>query len=152
MTTDSISNSDGYDEPTDSPNRVTTNEARDRLEETLFSALQAGANTLIDAPTSLGKSHKIATTPWLQYPEITGGDLVIHIHQTRDARDQAVEKSRATDGLTLRVLKGREDVCPTAAGDYDDELTAPNGLSPSEWFEHMCDVRKNGFSVHHKAG
>ncbi|MBB6090516.1 hypothetical protein [Halobacterium salinarum] len=149
MTTDSISNSDGYDEPTDSPNRVTTNEARDRLEETLFSALQAGANTLIDAPTSLGKSHKIATTPWLQYPEITGGDLVIHIHQTRDARDQAVEKSRATDGLTLRVLKGREDVCPTAAGDYDDELTAPNGLSPSEWFEHMCDVRKNGFYTAH---
>jgi hypothetical protein len=148
MATDTISNSDGYDELTN-PNRVTTDEARDRLKETIFSALKSGDNTLIEAPTSLGKSHRMATTPWLQYPEITGGNLVIHIHQTRDARDEAVEESEAIEGLSYHLFEGREDVCRTAAGDYDDELTAPNGQSPSEWFELMCDVRKNGFYTAH---
>jgi len=147
MTTDSISNSDGYDEPT---NRVTTGEARDRLEDTLFSALEAEENTLIDAPTSLGKSYTTATTPWREYPEVTGGDLVIHIHQTRNARDEAVAESKATDGVSCCVFEGREDTCPTAAGKHDDTLTAPHGYSPSEWFEWMCDVRKNGFHSAHR--
>lgn len=151
MTTDSISNSDGYDEPTDSPNRVTTNEARDRLEETLFSALQSGENTLIDAPTSLGKSHQIATTRWRDYPEVTGGEPVIHIHQTTKARKDAVQKSRAEPGVESRVLRGRTDACPVAAGDYDDELTAQNGRDPSGWFDWMCDVRNVTFQkAHHQ--
>ncbi len=151
MTTDSISNSDGYDEPTDSPNRVTTTEARDRLEETLFSALKAGENTLIDAPTSLGKTYQIATTQWRDYPEITGGEPVIHIHQTTDARKDAVEKSQAEPGVEYRVLRGRTDVCPVAAGDYDDKLTAPSGRTPSEWFDWMCNVRNVTFQkAHHQ--
>ena len=150
MTTDSISNSDGYDESTNSPNEVTTNEARDRLKDTLFSALESGENTLIDAPTSLGKSHLVATTCWRDYPEITGGKPVIHIHQTKKARKAAVEKSRKEPGVECRVLRGRTDTCPVAAGDYDDEFTAPLGLAPSEWFDWMCNVRNNTFLKAHK--
>ncbi len=150
MTTDSISNSDGYDEPANSSNRVTTSEARNRLEDTLFSALESEENSLIDAPTSLGKSYLVATTRWRDYPEITGGEPVIHIHQTTEARKDAVQKSRAEPGVECRVLRGRTDVCPVAAGDYDDELTAPNGRTPSEWLDWMCNVRNITFQDAHK--
>ncbi|MBX0326060.1 hypothetical protein EGH21_23910 [Halomicroarcula sp. F13] len=150
MTTDLISNSDGYDEPTNSPNRVTTDQARGRLKDTLFSALESGENTLIDAPTSLGKSHRVATTRWRDYPEITGGKQVIHIHQTKKARKDAVKKSRNEPGVDCRVLRGRSDSCPVAAGDYDEEFTAPLGLAPSKWFDWMCNVRNNTFLKAHK--
>jgi len=151
MTTDSISNSDSYTELTGSSNGVTTDEARDRLKNTLFSALGSEENTVIDAPTSLGKSHLLATTAWRQYPEITGSGLVIHIHQTRDARDEAVRRSEETDGVSHHLLEGREDACPVARGDYDDQINALQGFRPSEWLDHMCDVRGFGFgSAHNK--
>ena len=150
MTTDSISNSDSYDEPTNSSNRVTTSKARDRLEDTLFSALETRENTLIDAPTSLGKTYLIATTRWRDYPEITGGEPVIHIHQTKKARKDAVEKSRAKSGVECRVLRGRTDACPVAAGDHDEELTAPDGRTPSEWIDWMCNVRNITFQKAHR--
>lgn len=150
MTTDSISNSDGYAESTNSPNRVTTSEARDRLEDTLFSALEGGENTLIDAPTSLGKTYQIATTQWRDYPEITDGEPIIHIHQTKKAREDAVQKSQNESGVECRALRGRSDMCSVAAGDYDDELTAPNGRTPSEWFNWMCNVRNITFQDAHK--
>jgi hypothetical protein len=153
MTIDSISNSDGYDESANSPNRITTSEARDRLEDTLFSALESAKNTLIDASTSLGKTHTVATTRWRDYPGITGGKPVIHIHQTTEAREDAVEKSRNEPGVECRVLRGRSDTCPAAAGEYDDQLTAPQGLAPSEWFDWMCNVRNNTFlKAHEKLG
>jgi len=153
MTIDSISNSDGYDEPTNSPNKVTTSEARDRLKETLFSALESCENTLIDAPTSLGKSHLVATTRWRDYSEITGGKPVVHILQTKKARKEAVKKSRNEPGVDCRVLRGRSDSCPVAAGDYDDKFAAPLGLTPSEWFDWMCNVRNNTFlKAHRKLG
>ncbi|GAB3321944.1 hypothetical protein [Haloplanus salinarum] len=149
MTTDSISNSDSYDELTNSSAGVTTDEAQDRLKDTIFSALNSAENTIVNAPTSLGKSHQIATTAWREYPEVTGSNLVIHIHQTTDARREAVERSKATDGVEFEVFEGREDCCPVAAGDFDHELTAPHGLAPSEWFDWMCDVRKIGFAKAH---
>lgn len=90
----SISQSDCYDELTLPADRVTTEEARNRLEDTVFSALRAGENTLIDAPTALGKSHTVATTRWRDYPEVTGGQPVVHFHATTDAREDAIEKSR----------------------------------------------------------
>lgn len=150
MTTDSILHSDGADESIDSPNRVETSEARDRLKDKLFSALRAGENTLIDAPTSLGKTYLIATTRWRDYPEITGGEPIVHIHQTKEARDNAVRQSRNAADVDSCVLRGRTDMCPVAAGDHDDELTAPNGRTPSEWFDWMCDVRNNTFQDAHK--
>lgn len=150
MTTNSISKSDSYDESATSPNRVTTSEARDRLEDALFSALEAGKNTLIDAPTSLGKTYQIATTRWRDYTEVTDGDPVIHIHQTKEARDDAIQQSENEPGVECSVLRGRTDTCPVAAGDYDDELTAPDGLRPSDWFDWMCNVRNIPFQDAHK--
>ncbi|WP_079978599.1 hypothetical protein [Halolamina sediminis] len=149
MTTESISKSVSSDEPKEQT-RVTTGEARDRLEDALFSALEAGKNTLIDAPTSLGKTYQIATTRWRDYPEVTGGNPVIHIHQTKEARDDAIRQSENEPGVECCVLHGRTDTCPVAAGDYDDELTAPDGLCPSDWFDWMCNVRNNTFQKAHR--
>jgi hypothetical protein len=147
MNTDSISNSDSYDEPTNSSNKVTTDEARDRLEDTLFFALESASDTLINAPTALGKSHTVATTPWRDHPDITGEKPVIHIHQTTDARDDAIED--VPDLIDDHVLRGREEACPVARGDYDDELTAPDGSNPSDWFNQKCNVERISFSHVH---
>jgi hypothetical protein len=112
--------------------------------------MEYAENTVIGAPTSVGKTHTTATTPWLEYPELTGGNLVIHVHQTTKARDQAVQESEEAERVSYCVFKGREDACPIAAGEYDDSFTAPHGLKPSEWFEWMCDVRKIGFQKAHR--
>ncbi|MCU4799618.1 hypothetical protein OB920_04430 [Halobacteria archaeon HArc-gm2] len=148
MTIDSISNSDCCTEPTNR-NKVTTDVARDKLEAAIFSALKRRENTLIDAPTSLGKTYQIATTRWRDYPDITGGEPIIHIHQTKKARKNAVQESRAEPGVECRVLRGRSDTCPVAAGDYDEQFTAPQGFAPSEWFNWMCNVRNNTFLKAH---
>jgi len=148
MTINSISNSDGYDELTNSPNGVTTSEARDRLEDTLFSALESGENTLIDAPTALGKSHTVATTPWRDHLDIIGEKPVVHIHQTIDARDDAIED--IPDEIDYHVLRGREESCPVARGNYDNELIAPDGSNPSDWFDQKCNVEEIPFSRVHR--
>lgn len=149
MTTDSISNSDDYSESANNSNQVTTDEARNRLQGAIFSAIESGENTLIEAPTALGKSYQIATTRWREFPEVTGDNLVVHIHQTRDARDEAISKSESTEGVEYHVFEGRQDACPVAAGDYDDSVTAPQGLALSEWLNQMCDARKHSFSKAH---
>lgn len=117
---------------------VTTTEAKDRLSVALTEALQTGENTLITAPTSLGKTYTVATTPWRDYPEITGGQPVIHISQTTDARNQAAEASEEA-GVEYHVLRARTDLCPVAGGDYDNEFRAPGWMKPSEWFNQKCD-------------
>ncbi|WP_410764437.1 hypothetical protein [Haloferax sp. DFSO60] len=150
MTAETITVSNGYDELAACSDSVSTGDARDRLKHTLFSALESAENTLVDAPTSLGKSHLIATTPWREYPEITGGEPVIHVHQTRDARDEAVERSIEASGVEYKVIKGREETCPVARGDYDSEFSAPDGSLPSEWFRQRCDVESILFSDAHK--
>jgi hypothetical protein len=150
MTTDIITSSESCDELAETANQVTTDEARTRLEDTLFSALESAENRLIDAPTSLGKSYQTATTRWREFPEVTGDSLVIHVHQTRTARDAAVEESEDADGVSCHVLEGRVDSCPTASGDHDGEFTAPDGSTPSEWFDRKCDGDKVPFSVAHR--
>ena len=150
MTTNPISNSNGYDEPTNSSSRVTTDETRNRLKDILFSALESAENACIEAPTSTGKTHLVATTRWRDYPEITGGQPIIHVHQTKEARNDAIQKSRDEPGVEYRDLRGRTDTCPVAAGDYDDKITAPNGLAPSEWFDWMCNVRNITFQDAHQ--
>jgi len=111
--------------------------------------MKSGRNTLIEAPTSLGKSHTIATTPWLEYPEVTGGEPVVHLHQTTEARDEAVEASKNA-GIDYAVLEGRKDGCPIASGDYDDTLKTPDGNDASEWLDKKCDVEGIAFSHAHR--
>jgi len=128
---------------------ITTDEAQNRLTDTLKETIQSGENALIVAPTSLGKTHLVATTPWRDHPELTGGQPVIHISQTTEARDQAAEASENA-GVKYHVLRARTELCPVARGDYDDEIRAPDRMTPSEWFDQKCDREGTSFSDAHK--
>lgn len=130
-------------------NEITTAQGRQRLETLLLDALKNETNTLINAPTSLGKSTTTASQPWGDLHEITGGQPVIVFHLTKQARDDAAEISRAA-GLDVIVLLGREDACVVARGDYDDELETVDGLRPSEWFQKRCDVEGITFGRAHR--
>lgn len=128
---------------------------RDALKDSIHTALRTETDTLITAPTSLGKTHTIATTRWKLKHRVSGSsplggdDPVVHVSQTRKARDQAAEMSRNA-GVDYHVIKGREDACPVASGDYDDELLIPgSGQTPSEWFNLKCDVQGIPFSKAH---
>jgi len=120
-----------------------------RLEYKLQRALTHAENTLIKAPTSLGKSTTVATTPWLDFPDVTGGQPVVHLHQTQRARDEAAAKSES-EGIEYAVLEGRRDACPVAAGKHDNALVASDGSQPSEWFDRKCDVEGVEFSRAHR--
>lgn len=128
---------------------ITTGEAQNRLTDTLNETLRSGENALIVAPTSLGKTHLVATTPWRDYPELTGGQPVIHISQTTEARDQAAAASENA-GIKYHVLRARTELCSVARGDYDDDFRAPRRMTPSEWFDQKCDREGTSFSDAHE--
>jgi len=129
--------------------RITTKEAEDRLWDAIQEALESAENSLFSAPTGLGKTHLIATTQWSEYPELTGGEPVIHISQTRDARNDAIEMSEEA-GVNYTVLRAREEMCQVARGDFDDDLRADLGEAPSDWFDRKCDTEQISFSVAHQ--
>lgn len=133
----------------DANRTVTTEQARERLGSVLHHALSHSENSLIDAPTSLGKSHTVATTPWMDYPSVTGGKPVIHLHQTKKSRDEAVAKSKQADGVSCRVIESGVDCCPVAVGEYDAQITAPGGTVPSSWFKRKCHQEGVPFSKAH---
>lgn len=122
--------------------------ARLRLMHSIYDSMERAEDTLVNAPTGLGKTYEIATTPWLDFPEYTDNEPVIHISLTKDARDSAAEMSEEA-GLNYKVLRAREEVCPVAEGEYDGEIIAPGGRSPSEWFNQKCDVEQIRFSGAH---
>lgn len=141
-----------------------TREARDQLFATISQVMRHEDVAVVDAPTSLGKSHTVATTSWTseeQLREISGGKEVIHLQATRDARDEAVEAAEEA-GVDYFVLQARHEACPVAAGDYDpaatDDASAEldyepltiGGMGASEWLEMMCDGRGIPFSVAHE--
>ena len=128
---------------------ITTDEAQSRLTGVLHENLRSGENALITAPTSLGKTYLVATTPWRDLPEITGGQPVIHISQTTEARDQAAEASENA-GIKYHVLRARTELCSVARGDYDDDLPTRDGMAPSEWLDRKCDREGASFSDAHK--
>ena len=128
---------------------ITTDEAQRRLTDALHEKLRSGENALIAAPTSLGKTHLVATTPWRDFPEITGGEPVIHISQTTEARDQAAEASENA-GVKYHVLRARTELCSVARGDYDGDLPALDGMTPSKWLDRKCDRDGASFSDAHK--
>jgi len=135
-----------------------TDEAREALRDTLFRELRAENTTTIDAPTALGKSHTTATTPWLDYLDTTGGAPVIHLHATKDARDEAAKKTQQSTA-TGAVLKGRKEKSPLARGDHDpvedpdtdaeepDLVVTIDGKPASKWFDLMCDEKGLPFST-----
>ena len=134
-----------------------TREARERLRNAIFRELRAENSTVLNAPTGLGKSYTAATEPWRRRESTTGGAPVIHLHETTDARDDAVRETDAS-AATGDVLLGRKEASPLARGDHDpvadpDSEAAPDvavtidGEPASEWFDRQCEEKGLPFST-----
>lgn len=143
---------DGYKIVRDGPG---TGDIRQSLKTRLRVMMQNGENGVIQSPTSSGKTHTPSTTRWRSHPEITGGQPVVFLSGTTDARDGAIAKSRESYA-TAQVLYGRNDACPLARGKYDSNneagnaaIRSPDGSEPSEWFRTMCEKRGLPVSVAH---
>lgn len=134
-----------------------TSDARDRLFERVTGVMANKDSRVIDAPTSLGKSHTIAGTPWgdAQYDNVTDERPVVHLSKTRDAREEAVNTASRAGGCF--VLLGRHEACPIAAGSHDPEAcegedrepVTVDGTPASQWFDAQCDGKRMPFSVAH---
>jgi len=143
---------DGYKIVRDGPG---TGDIRQSLKTKLRAMMENGEKGVIQSPTSSGKTHTPSTTRWRSHPEITGGEPVVFLSGTTNARDDAIAKSEESHA-TAKILYGRNDACPLARGDYDsgnDEgkkpISAPDGSEPSEWFTTMCEKRGLPVSVAH---
>jgi hypothetical protein len=135
----------------------TTDDARQALRDAVFRELRAGNTTVLDAPTALGKTYTVATEPWLTRADVTGESPVVHLHATRDARDEAAGETRDSTA-TDAVLKGRTELCPLARGDHDppedgedppDQVVTIAGEPASAWFDRQCDAKGLPFSTTH---
>lgn len=126
----------------------TTEQARERLFNTLADIIRHEDDRVVDAPTSLGKTHTVAATRWGARDDITGGRPVVHLLETRDARDEAIEIAEQHGGSYL-VLRSRREACPVAAGAHDDDVTV-DGTPASEWLEAVCEGRGVPFSAAHR--
>ena len=130
-------------------------EVQGKLYDDIISAVEDGDRIVKSAPTGAGKTHAVATTPWLSMPDVTDDKPVIHAHRTRKARDQAAAMSEEA-GVDYYVLKGRTELCPVAAGSHDPDNEAGNaaftidGQPISEWLDHLCDRQGLPFSVAHR--
>jgi hypothetical protein len=137
----------------------TTEEARDRLESAIFEVMRHEDDRVIDAPTALGKSYTTAATRWGARDDVTGGQPVVHLSETRDARDEAIETA-LEDGSDPFVLRSRDEACPVAAGRNDPQRIEDNGLDrqpismdgqpASQWINEMCQGRGLPFSDVHR--
>lgn len=127
---------------------------RERLYDTITAAVEDGDTVVISSPTGSGKTHAVATRPWLAEPELTGEQPVIHSHGTREARDEAADMSDEYD-VDSFTLKGRKELCECAAGHHDpgnihgDYDITIDGEPLSEWIDHRCDRQGIPFSVVH---
>ena len=129
-------------------NSIETAEVRRRIEMVVINRLSDASNVVLQAPTSAGKSHVVSTTQWRDLPTITGGEPVIHLSDSTDARDSSFNKNESSAASGHRLL-GRKDACPMFRGDYDDKMDAPDGSDPSEWLKRMCEGRGLSLSVAH---
>jgi hypothetical protein len=135
---------------------VTTEDLRDRLEDELVEAMEAGGYSVIDAPTGAGKSHLVSATEWTTRQDETDGQPVVHLHATHDARDEAHDRSQEHDVRSKRLL-GYKEACPVCSGDYDpenvdeaDDALTIDGEPISDWFERQVEMKGIPVSVAHK--
>lgn len=132
----------------------TTDGARDRLQNTIHEVMRHEDDRIVDAPTALGKSYTVASTRWATLPDITGERPVVHLIETRDARDEAIANAQEHGG-TFHVLRGRHEACPVAAGDYNPDDDADNDRveitiddhPASEWLDEQCNSSGKGDAV-----
>lgn len=122
----------------------TTEEVRERLSTTIRRAMERGRVVALKAPTSSGKTFTVATTPWLELRNVTGGHPVVQFHATKEARDQAARKS-SVEGRTYRVLRAVDETCPVVMGEYDDVVNTPDRTPASEWIRDKRD--RHGLSI-----
>ncbi|WP_126663767.1 hypothetical protein [Haloterrigena salifodinae] len=142
--------SHGFDWPS-------TSKVRDRLKDEILTTVRSRSSTVIDAPTSVGKSYTTATTPWLNHAGTTGEQPVVHLHKTREARDSAAADSSEAN-VSYRVLKGQKERCPAAAGDHDPNpdgedpeiVITMDGTPAREWLDAVCEGKGIPFSVAHQ--
>ncbi|WP_238709284.1 hypothetical protein [Natronorubrum halophilum] len=125
-----------------------TDSAREELFDTIAEVIRNEDDRIVDAPTSLGKSYTIASTRWGAREEITGDRPVVHLLETRDARDEAIDVAEEHGGQ-YHVLLGRHEACPVTAGEHDDEISI-NGEPASEWLDAQCDGKGMAFSAAHR--
>jgi len=124
-----------------------TDDARDELDRTVKEVMRNGDTRVIDAPTALGKSHEIAATRWGVFDDVTGGQQVVMLAETRDARDEAVETATEHGGEFF-LLESRDEACPVAGGRHDPDVVKQvdedrqaitmDGEAASEWIQEMC--------------
>lgn len=123
-----------------------TREVRQQLRNVISRAMRAGQNTVIDAPTGSGKSFAVATESWRGRASTTGEAPVVHLHETTTARDEAAAMSDQA-GASYRVVLGRKEACPCAAGEHDG-ITV-NNIPASDFLDIMCDDKLVPFSRAH---
>ncbi|MFC6973629.1 bifunctional DNA primase/polymerase [Halomicroarcula sp. GCM10025709] len=134
-----------------------TDDAREELLATIKQAMRYEDETVVDAPTSLGKSYSVATTRWGAFEDVTGGQRVVHLSATRDARDEAAAAAEEHGGEHF-VLLSRHEACPVAAGDHDprhcqEDDRQPitiNGEPASQWLDRQCEGKGIPFSAAHQ--
>ncbi len=136
----------------------TTDEARDRLFDTIAEVVREADHRVIDAPTALGKTHTVAATRWAARDDITGDRPVVHLLETQDARDEAAAIADQEGGEHI-VMLSRSEACPVAGGDFDPEAVADDpdrepitveGVPASEWIKERCEGRGIHFSAVHR--
>jgi len=163
-----LTHGQGMDESDYRPVPVTTEEARERLKDTIDTIMRNGSTAadvafdgaIIDAPTSLGKSYAVASENWGARDALTGGQSVVLLSETRKARDAAAEIADNHPGSYKKVL-ARDEACPVCAGDYDPEddededddsdhleITV-DGQPVSEYIEMKCSYNGYAFSTAH---
>ena len=137
----------------------TTDDARDRLQNTIHEVMRHEDDRIVDAPTALGKSYTVASTRWATLPDVTDERPVVHLLETRDARDEAIANAQEHGGM-FHVLRGRHEACPVAAGDYDTDEDKNNDRvkitmddqPASSWLGKQCNSSGKGkpFSAAHR--
>lgn len=127
---------------------LTTVAVRRNLGDTIRRVMQIGGRAVVDAPTASGKTYAVAATRWRGYPEFTGGQPVVQLHATCEARGQAYSLS-IDSGVKAARLRGHSEACRTAAGDYDDEVTL-GGVPASDWFDRQVIAKGVPFTTAHR--
>jgi hypothetical protein len=136
-----------------------TDDARERLQETINEVIRHEDDRVVDAPTALGKTFTTATTRWGARGDVTGERPVVHLLETRDARDEAIEAAHEHGG-EFHVLRSRHEACPVAAGDHDPrevhecddedrQVITVDGTPASQVIDGLCDGKGVPFSVAH---
>ncbi|QLG47858.1 hypothetical protein [Natrinema halophilum] len=137
-----------------------TDAARDRLRDTIQEVIRHEDDRVIDAPTSIGKSYKISSTRWDARDDITGGRPVVHLLETCDARDEAIEVADE-EGGQFHVLRGRHEACPVCAGDHDPrqvrecddedrQIVTVDDEPASQVIDRLCEHKGLPFSTAHQ--